>query len=163
MRLKKSNLLFAIGISLLFISCDEKRVFDEYRKLDGSWKKKDTIEFTFEQKDTINPYNLFLNIRNNNEYPYNNLFVIVALTQPDSLVKIDTLEYAMAYPDGKLMGEGFSDVKENKLWYQENFTFKKPGTYSVKVSQALRKTGDIAGDLELNGVTEVGFRIEKTN
>lgn len=125
--------------------------------------KKDTIEFTFEQKDTINPYNLFLNIRNNNEYPYNNLFVIVALTQPDSLVKIDTLEYAMAYPDGKLMGEGFSDVKENKLWYQENFTFKKPGTYSVKVSQALRKTGDIAGDLELNGVTEVGFRIEKTN
>lgn len=124
MRLKKSNLLFAIGISLLFISCDEKRVFDEYRKLDGSWKKKDTIEFTFEQKDTINPYNLFLNIRNNNEYPYNNLFVIVALTQPDSLVKIDTLEYAMAYPDGKLMGEGFSDVKENKLWYQENFTFK---------------------------------------
>jgi len=163
MRLKKSNLLFAIGISLLFISCDEKRVFDEYRKLDGSWKKKDAIEFTFEQKDTINPYNLFLNIRNNNEYPYNNLFVIVALTQPDSLVKIDTLEYAMAYPDGKLMGEGFSDVKENKLWYQENFTFKKPGTYSVKVSQALRKTGDIAGDLELNGVTEVGFRIEKTN
>jgi len=163
MRLKKSNLLFAIGISLLFISCDEKRVFDEYRKLDGSWKKADAIQFVFEQNDTINPYNLFLNIRNNNDYPYNNLYVIVALTQPDSLVKIDTLEYDMAFPDGKLMGEGFSDVKESKLWYQENFKFNKAGTYSIKVTQALRKTGDVSGDLELNGVTEVGFRIEKTN
>ena len=163
MRLKKSNLLFAIGISLLFISCDEKRVFDEYRKLDGSWKKKDAVQFVFEQNDTINPYNLFLNIRNNNDYPYNNLYVIVALTQPDSLVKIDTLEYDMAFPDGKLMGEGFSDVKESKLWYQENFKFNKAGMYSVKISQALRKTGDVSGDLELNGVTEVGFRIEKTN
>ena len=163
MRLKKSNLLFAIGISLLFISCDEKRVFDEYRKLDGSWKKTDTIQFAFELNDTINSHNLFLNIRNNNNYPYNNLYVIVALTQPDSLVKIDTLEYDMAFPDGKLMGEGFSDVKESKLWYQENFKFNKAGTYSVKISQALRKTGDVSGDLELNGVTEVGFRIEKTN
>ena len=163
MRLKKSNLLVVLGISLLLVSCDENRVFDEYKKLDGSWKKADAIQFVFEQNDTINPYNLFLNIRNNNDYPYNNLYVIVALTQPDSLVKIDTLEYDMAFPDGKLMGEGFSDVKESKLWYQENFKFNKEGTYSVKVTQALRKTGDVSGDLELNGVTEVGFRIEKTN
>ena len=163
MRLKKSNLLLVLGVSWLFISCDENRIFDEYKKLDGSWKKTDTIQFSFEQNDTVNPYNLFLNVRNNNDYPYNNLYVIVALTQPDSLVKIDTLEYDMAFPDGKLMGEGFSDVKESKLWYQENFKFNKTGTYSVKISQALRKTGDVSGDLELNGVTEVGFRIEKTN
>ena len=162
MRLKKSNLLVVLGISLLLVSCDENRVFDEYKKLDGSWKKADAIQFVFEQNDTINPYNLFLNIRNNNDYPYNNLYVIVALTQPDSLVKIDTLEYDMAFPDGKLMGEGFSDVKESKLWYLENYVFNRIGNYKVEVVQAVRATGEVKGVAELKGITELGLRIENT-
>lgn len=162
MRLKKTNILLVFIVSIFFISCDEKRVFDEYKKLNGTWAKTDTIQFNFDQNDTINPYNLFLNVRDNSNYPYNNLYVIVALQQPDNLVKIDTLEYEMAYPDGKLMGEGFTDVKESKLWYQENFTFKKQGKYTVKITQALRETGNVTGVEDLDGITEVGFRIEKT-
>lgn len=50
---------------------------------------------------------MFLNVRNNNEYPYNNLFLIVSLNQPDGKVLVDTLEYQMANPDGTLMGTGF--------------------------------------------------------
>lgn len=162
MGLKKTNILIALIVSLFFISCDKKRVFDEYKKLNGKWAKTDTIQFEFDQMDTIKPYNLFLNIRDNSNYPFNNLYVIVALKQPDNLVKIDTLEYEMANPDGKLMGEGFTDVKENKLWYQENFVFKKQGKYSVKITQALRETGNVTGVEDLEGITEVGFRIEKT-
>ena len=128
MDLKRSNFFILIFLCILCFSCDEKRVFDEYQALNGKWKQEDVVRFTFEQNDTINPYNLFLNIRNNNDYPFSNLFVTVSLKQPDSLVKIDTLEYAMANPDGSLMGEGFSDVKESKLWYQENFVFKQKGT-----------------------------------
>ena len=60
------------------------------------------------------------------------------------------------------MGEGFSDVKESKLWYQENFVFKQKGTYTIEIQQALRETGSVIGVEELNGVTDVGFRIEKT-
>lgn len=162
MGLKKTNILIALIVSLFFISCDKKRVFDEYKKLNGKWAKTDTIQFEFDQMDTIKPYNLFLNIRDNSNYPFNNLYVIVALKQPDNLVKIDTLEYEMANPDGKLIGEGFTDVKENKLWYQENFVFKKQGKYSVKITQALRETGNVTGVEDLEGITEVGFRIEKT-
>ncbi|WP_445456034.1 gliding motility lipoprotein GldH [Flavobacterium sp. HNIBRBA15423] len=161
MTLRRSKIVWLIMVVILFFSCDEKRVFDEYKALSGKWKKEDVIRFTFNQNDTINPYNLFLNIRNNNEYSFNNLFVIVTLKQPDSLVKIDTLEYAMANPDGSLMGEGFSDVKESKLWYQENFVFKQKGNYTIEIQQALRETGSVTGVEELNGVTDVGFRIEK--
>ena len=147
---------------VFFISCDEKRVFDEYKGLNGTWEKDSIIRFTFNQNDTIHPYNLFLNIRNNNDYPFSNLFLTVTMKQPDSLVKIDTLEYAMANADGSLMGEGFSDVKESKLWYQENFVFKQKGEYTIEIQQALRETGSVSGVEELKGVTDVGFRIEKT-
>lgn len=162
MVLKRSKIIALFLVTVFFISCDEKRVFDEYKGLNGKWEKDSIIRFTFNQNDTINPYNLFLNIRNNNDYPFNNLFLTVTLKQPDSLVKIDTLEYAMANADGSLMGEGFSDVKESKLWYQENFVFKQKGEYTIEIQQALRETGSVFGVEELQGVTDVGFRIEKT-
>lgn len=158
---KNNNYWFIILFLILFISCDQNRVFDEYRELDGSWSKNDTLHFEFEQKDTVNPYNLFLNVRNNNEYPFNNLFVIVSLKNPDNEVKIDTLEYQMANPDGSLMGNGFTDVKESKLWYQENFVFKKAGKYEIDIVHALRESKEISGIDRVDGVTEVGFRIEK--
>jgi gliding motility-associated lipoprotein GldH len=162
MFLRKINFIFIILIASFFVSCDKERIFDQYEKLDGSWKKNDTILFSFEQKDTIKPYNLFLNVRNNNDFPFSNLFLIVSLKQPDNLIKTDTLEYLMANPDGSLMGTGFSDIKESKLWYLENFVFKKSGKYEVKILQAVRETGDVSGVEELKGITEIGFRIEKT-
>lgn len=162
MRQKKISIFFIILISSFFISCDKERVFDKYISINGSWNKNDTIRFSFEEKDTINPYNLFLNLRSNNDYPFNNIFLIVSLKQPDAKIKKDTLQYLMANADGSLMGEGFSDLKESKLWYQENFIFKKPGTYEISIQQAIRETGNTAGINALKGITEVGFRIEKT-
>ena len=162
MVLRNNKYWVIIFLTMLVASCDQNRVFDQYHKLDGSWAKNDTIQFSFEQKDTINPYNLFLNIRNNNEYPFNNLFVIVRLTNPENETKVDTLEYQMTNPDGSLLGEGFSDIKESKLWYQENFTFKKSGKYNIDIIHALRESNQINGLERVNGVTEVGFRIEKT-
>ncbi len=156
-------LIFGFALALLFVSCDKKRIFDEYREIDGSWHKKQKIAFSFEQNDTVQEYNMFVNIRNNDEYPYNNLFLIVSMLQPDGVTKVDTLEYQMANPDGSLMGEGFSDVKESKLWYKENAKFPKVGKYVVTVQQAVRETGKVPGVEQLQGVSEVGFRIEKTN
>ena len=153
-------MLFAV----LFFSCDEKQFFSEYKELDGTWKKADTLRFTFEQNDTVNPYHLFLNVRNNNDYPFNNMYLIVSMKEPGKkpTIKVDTLEYLMANPDGTLMGEGFSDVKESKLWYLENFTFSKVGTHEVEVVQAVRATGNVEGVPDLKGITELGLRIEKT-
>lgn len=155
--------LCLVGLVCTVVSCDKKRVFDEYKSLDGKWNKDSIVTFEFEQKDTVSKYNLFVNVRNNSSYPYNNLFLIVQMSQPGTnLTKVDTLEYQMANADGTLMGEGFTDVKESKLWYKENQTFPKPGKYVVSIQQAVRKSGQVPGVQELEGVTEVGFRIEST-
>ncbi len=158
MLLKNSIILF--GLLLLVSSCDKKRVFDEYRPFDGKWNKDSIVSFAFNQKDTVSKYNLFVNIRNNNNYPFSNIYLIVQMQQPGGLTKVDTLEYQMANPDGTLMGEGFSDVKESKLWYKENLIFPKAGKYNVTIQQAVRNTGKITGVQELDGITDIGFRIE---
>nr|BFF39475.1 hypothetical protein BACY1_12800 [Tenacibaculum mesophilum] len=80
---------------------------------------------------------------------------------PDGQIIIDTLEYDMADVTGKFLGQGFTDIKENKLFYKENITFPRKGEYTFKVRQAMRKNGKLEGIEELEGITHVGFRIEK--
>jgi len=159
----KSKIFFG-GLSLLatLSSCDSKGFYDQYQSVGVAWEQSDVKIFEVEQQDTIGKYNLFLNIRNNNDYPFNNLFVILKTEQPDKVVLVDTLEFQMANADGTLLGSGFTDIKENKLWIKDNFKFSKTGTYKFEVQQAVRQSGDVLGVDALKGITEVGFRIEKS-
>ena len=159
MSLKSSCLYFLVAI--LLFSCDKQRVFDEYKSVGKSWNKDSIVSFDLPKLDTSKQYNLFLNIRDNNDYPFNNLFLIVSLEQPDKITKVDTLEYQMANPDGSLLGDGFTDLKESKLFYKEKMKFKA-GIYKIHIRQAARQTGKVTGVEKLDGITEVGFRIEKT-
>lgn len=157
MRIKNSVVL--VLILILFCSCDKKRVFDEYKSVGSAWHKDSVVTFNLPELDSTKRYNLFVNLRDNNNYPYNNLFLIVALEMPNGFTKVDTLEYQMTNPDGSLLGNGFSDIKESKLFYKEKVRFR--GKYKVNIKQALRENGKVPGVTALEGITEVGFRIEK--
>lgn len=159
MTLKNSFLI--LFLTLILVSCDKKRVFDQYKTVGDAWQKDSIAAFTFNNQDTTKRYDLFVNLRSNNDYAFNNIFLIVSLEAPGGLTKVDTLQYQMAEPDGKLMGEGFSDVKESKLFYKEKHKFSVLGDYKIGIQQAVRQSGKVAGEKELKGITEVGFRIEK--
>ena len=157
MRIKNSGILLLAGI--LLFSCDKKRVFDEYKSVGSAWHKDSIVTFDLPVLDSTKRYDLFVNLRDNNNYPFNNLFLIVALEMPNGFTKVDTLEYQMANPDGTLLGEGFSDIKESKLYFKEGVKFR--GKYKVHIKQAVRESGKIPGVQALEGITDVGFRIEQ--
>ena len=155
----KSSFLFII-IAGLLISCDKKRVFDEYQSVGNAWNMKKEVIFELPKIDTLKKYNLFINLRANDDYKFNNLFLIVSMEQPNGLTKVDTLEYEMADVDGALLGDGFSDIKESKLYYKENLKFKASENNKIHIKHAVRQTGKIVGVQDLEGITEVGFRVE---
>lgn len=161
MKIKSSILFILIFFSL--ISCDQKRVFDDYQSVGKSWHKDSIVSFDLPQLDSKKTYNLYVNVRNNDDYPFNNLFLIVSLEQPNKQIKVDTLEYQMTNPDGTLLGEGFTDIKENKLFYKDKVSFTQKGLYKIHIKHALRQTGKIEGVTSLNGISDVGFRIESTD
>jgi len=161
MKIKSSILFILIFFSL--ISCDKKRVFDEYQSVGKSWHKDSIVSFDLPKLDPKKTYNLYVNVRDNDDYPFNNLFLIVSLEQPNKQIKVDTLEYQMTNPDGTLLGEGFTDIKENKLFYKDKVSFTQKGLYKVHIKHALRQTGKIEGVTSLNGISDVGFRIESTD
>ena len=157
----KNNILFIL-ILFLVISCDKKRVFDEYKSVGNNWNKDSIVTFELPKLDSKKSFDLYVNIRDNDSYPFNNLFLIVSLEHPNRKIKVDTLEYQMTNPDGTLLGEGFSDIKESKLFYKNKVNFTQKGVYKIHIKQATRQTGKIEGVTSLPGITDVGFRIEST-
>ncbi len=143
-------------------SCDENRVYDSYKPLNNSvWKLNEPVRFQFSISDTIDKHNLFFGIRNNQNYQYSNLFLISELNFPNGKKVVDTLEYRMADPSGRFLGTGLSSNKENKLFYRENIIFPVKGSYQISIYQAMRKIRESEGIDNLQGITDVGFRIEK--
>lgn len=162
--MKINSLYLALSLLLfLFVSCqqDSKVVFDEFQSTKGIWDKNDVKTFVWDVQDTVTPTNLFMNVRVNNEYPYSNMFVIFKIYKPSAAIVIDTIQFQMADPNGTLLGNGFSDVKESKLWLKENYIFDETGKYKLTLEQAVRELGDVEGVSTLKGVSEIGFRIEK--
>ncbi len=160
--MQKSNFVILVFGLLFVFSCDSNRVFDDYKTVPDSWNKNEIVEFKINSSDTITPRDLFVNLRNTKAYKYSNIFLIVEMNFPHGKTIKDTLEYRMAAPDGTLLGTGLSSVKENKLWYKEGVVFDEVGEYTVKIQHAMRKNGTVKGIASLEGVTDVGFRIEKT-
>jgi gliding motility-associated lipoprotein GldH len=148
---------------VMLVSCESNIVFSESQAMDGHWGADEVVQFKLPQLDSLKKYNLFLNIRNTNEYRYNNLFLIVNMTFPHGKTVTDTLEYRMANPDGSWMGQGIGNIKENKLWYKENVQFFEEGIYTVDIAQAMRNNGDVEGVTKLEGITDVGFSIEEAS
>ena len=162
MRINKLYLTWSLLVGLL-ISCqqDDKVVFDEFQPTKGIWEKNDIKTFVWDVQDTLTANNLFMNVRVNNEYPYSNMYVIFKLYKPNTEIVIDTIQFQMAEPNGTLLGNGFSDVKESKLWLKENYIFDQVGKYKMTLEQAVREMGNVEGVPALKGVSEVGLRIEK--
>jgi len=150
-------------ITVLMLSCDSKQVFDHYKTVGQYWNKDSIMSFKVKAPDTINNYNLFVNLRNNSNYKYSNLFLIVQMNYPNGKVETDTLQYDMAKPNGEFLGTGFGDTKENKLWYkgyEKPFKFSEIGEYTFNIKHAMRENGAVEGLTNLDGITDVGFRVE---
>ncbi len=156
--------LLVIAVLTGMFSCDRSIVKSEYRVTDnGTWNKDSIMEFTFSKMDTVQQHDMFINLRNDTTFLYNNLFLIAELNFPNGDIVTDTLEYEMALPDGQWLGKGYGSIKENKLWYKENIVFSSSGVYTLRLSHAMRENGNVDGIINLNGITDVGFEIVKRN
>ena len=150
------RLVVAIVLLVLF-ACDKNRVFETYKPVTGKgWHKDSVMTFTIPVKDTLSNHNLYINIRNDINYKYSNLWLFVALEQPGGVIAKDTFELVLADPAGKWLGEGIAGIKTSMLVYKRNVFFPVTGEYKFTIRQGMRET-------VLPHLTDVGVRVEKVN
>lgn len=169
MKIKMKQIGLSLGkILLLFTlvfytsSCTRNMVYNQFKPIENNqWHKDSIVNFVINSTDTIQKNNIYVTLRNNKDYEFSNLFLIVGIKFPNNYQIVDTLEYEMTSPEGRFLGTGMSDIKENKLEYKTSVTFSLKGDYDISIQQAMRKTRDIEGLPYLEGITDVGLQIEK--
>ena len=155
------NCFFASLLSLLLIACGQSGdTADTIAINSEGWQVKDPAIFELPRLDSLATYNAYITVRNNNKYPFSNLFLIVSLQHPYGKTAVDTLEYKMARPDGSWLGAGIGNVKENKLFFKQNLAFKETGNYTLHISHAVRNNGEPQGVSKLEGITDIGYSLE---
>ncbi|MGZ4048680.1 MAG: gliding motility lipoprotein GldH [Bacteroidia bacterium] len=140
---------------LFFSSCDSKRIFEQNQALpESGWASSNIVKFNVDIKDPATATNFYINVRNADGYPYNNLFLFIKTTFPDGKMSNDTLECILADEKGKWIGSGIGDLYDNQIPFKKNVRFPLAGTYSFEIQQGMR-----TDNIPL--IMDVGLRIEK--
>lgn len=150
------------NLFLLFLACSlflggcnrENTVFLTYQHIpEQSWDDNFALSFSPEINNVAIPYNLWIELRHDNDYPYRNIWFFVSISQNDSVLQKDTLQYILADDFGKWQGRGCNAFYQQTLIYKHSYQFPDTGKYDIRVQHAMR-------DRELKGVEDVGLRIE---
>jgi gliding motility-associated lipoprotein GldH len=121
---------------------------------DCRWNKDSMLKFGIPVEDTVTWYSLSVDLRNRTDYSFQNIYIFLNITAPNGNTTTDTLNFALAYDNGKWTGSGglFSKFKENTFLYRKYIQFPELGTYSVNIRHGMRKD-------DLEGISSVGLTL----
>ncbi len=155
MRLLRSICIAFVSISLLVSSCTTVDLYEKSVSIPRhAWEGNFKPDFYFTIKDSSSTYKIFLVLRHNEKYSFNNIYVNLYIKGPeqDTVQKIQR-DIELATNDKGWLGEGMDDIYEHRaLLFEQNL---KPGEYHFRLEQIMRE------DPLLN-VLNAGIRVEKT-
>src|SRR4029078_1910647 len=116
---------FVIGMAItLFSSCDKNRIYEKNIAIEKYiWDSKFTPSYTVEIKDTSVLYNLYVNVRHAEIYPFQNIWLMISTQFPDGTKSSRRIEVMLANGEGKWFGEGLGDIWDYRTLIQENAFF----------------------------------------
>ena len=152
----------AVIFSVFLMSCNPDIQFIDYNPINGLWHKDSVQNFNFElNTNKKTAYNSFINLRINEDYIFNNIFLIVTIRDSVNIVSIDTMEHKLVDKYGKFLGSKRINIVDNSLLHKENISLDNEKKYYVSIEHAMRVINKVGGLELLEGVVDVGFKIEK--
>lgn len=150
--LKSLILLF---IASFYTACDEQTVYHSFQSLPTEgWQRNDTLFFNVSVVDSATLYNVSVEVRNRNNYPYQNLPLLIYYDSPEvPNIKRDTLELRLADNAGIWLGDGWGGLYQSTL--PAGFIrIGKAGEYRFKIIHLLP-------DEVLPGINDVGIKLKR--
>lgn len=148
-------LLFCLA-TVLLTACDSSRVFENYVEFkERAWSVQEPVSFEFEITDTQQPYNLYYEVRNSLDYPWQRIFVQYQLADSTGAVLAHKLVSNYLFEkDGEPLGRsGLGDVYDHRFVVLPEYTFAQRGKYKFTLQQENRQD-------TVAGVLAIGLRVE---
>lgn len=154
--LRKWLLMSLACISLY--SCREGVVIDEFVALPNvGWNADSLAVFRADIDDASKSYDMWIQVRNDNTYPYANLWLFVeVVSAKDGVMVRDTVECTLAKPDGEWLGGGWGSLYAVDCPYRLNTKFALSGRYTFRIIHGMREE-------DIKGIHSLGLRIEESN
>lgn len=144
----------AIACSLA--ACNHSPIYSHYQDLPvKGWHQDSVLQYAVDITDSTATYDILLMIRNNETYPYQNLWLFVSEGTTDGCILHDTIECYLADNHGRWLGSGIRTY-ELPLYYSIGHHFSQNGEYVFTLQQGMREE-------YLRGITNIGLKITKHN
>jgi len=147
--------LIVLLISYFIFSCTTIDLYEKSVAIPGhAWKSSFKPSFRFTIKDTSSLYQLFLVLRHNDKYNFNNIYINLYAQLPgnDSVKKIRR-DLTLATNDKGWLGSGMDDIYEHRIPLGDPEPLKA-GNYTFSIEQIMRED-------PLDNILNIGLRIEK--
>lgn len=156
--MKIRNLFLSLCALIMLVSCGEEAMYDEFVRVPNhGWNADSAVTFDVLVNDTNANYAVYVRIRHNANYPYQNLYLFRSIESAEEEVHHDKVNYQVAKPSGEWLGDGFGALKTIEAPYSRStLRFNKKGTYRFKFTQGMRE--DV-----LQGIEEIGLKIVPVN
>lgn len=146
-------------LELLFFACSDANVLlDETTSFeeDLGWVQKQPVRFDLQVEDTLSTYTMYVIVRQNNAYPFYNLYFTPSIINAKGKTIQKGLAETILYDPvtGKPKGNGFGDIYEKKFLIYSNLKFPKKGKYQIQLAQSMRVD-------TLEGIVSMGLLLEK--
>ena len=147
------NSIYLLLLIWITTACDKQTLYYSYQSIPSSeWTKSDTLFFNVPITDSLVFLHLSAEVRNNNYYPYRNLYLIISHNLEDSTTwQTDTLKYMLANEEGKWNGEGWNSLYHSSLPLKTAVP-RHPGNYTFKIIHGMK-------DEKLLGINDIGIKI----
>jgi gliding motility-associated lipoprotein GldH len=137
---------------LLLTACSKEEIFSEFRSFpNAEWDKQEAIRFDVPVHDVSTSYNVLLELRNNNNYPFRNIWLFIDYKTPSGSMRSDTLTTDLADIYGKWYGTGMS-LYSCSFPYQLHVQYPDTGIYVYTIRQGMRES-------VLKGISDIGLRV----
>lgn len=156
-RWRTLNALIILVVCLLQ-ACHQETLYHTFCNLPPTgWEQKDTVCFDVATCDSqVISCQLYVEVRNRSNYPYQNLPLAITLMAPDSTVTFhDTLSVQLANEESKWTGKGWGGIYQNSFPVSR-LSLDQTGHYHFFITHCLKNE-------LVPGINDIGIRLERLN
>ncbi|HMX03270.1 MAG TPA: gliding motility lipoprotein GldH [Chitinophagales bacterium] len=150
------SILFSVLVTCFVAAgCEQSRVFDKNTPIDKSgWAYGTALSYEVQINDTTQSYNLYINVRHTDAYPYNNIWINMTTTFPDGTKQTTKVDVPLSEPEGEWMGNCVDGICFNTTLIKSDFFLPQKGKYTFTLEQDMRMN-------PVPDILDVGIRVEK--
>lgn len=149
------KLIGFICFALLLSGCGTLDVFEKMTAFpEHQWKNNSKPSFIFSIEDTTASYHIFVILRHEDAYHYNNIWLNITTQAPEDTAKTQLVNIILAGNTKGWLGTGMDDVFDHRARITRSPVKLKKGNYTFTIQHQMREE-------PLQFVLNAGIRVEK--